>query len=566
MKRSNRRRIAEEMIEVNRAHKKAIYDTRNYKLTHGRASFDKKGSKQLPFSKTRERISYFFQKKYYSSRSFLLYLYYTILDLKESLRISNAMIAATFSTFVLLALGLVGMKSFIGYDVLFNGYKIGVVKNLSDLDAAIVNVESNLSEWYKVDTVFFEQTISTTRAFINKNQNPLDAKEAEEALYKCNLTAWADGAVITIDGQETVRLASYAEAKAVTDGMLLNTHYSDDIFEEKIIEFNLEQAVEVIAKRVELSKVMSPPEAVDYLLSLDPSSMPAEQDVAAAGTMPTKSMPIAPERASIQDQGKLINETIAENNESGNRGLMTALDFRKNEYSLGEMSSATVFAAKVSKVVTRHEPIPFQVVTRTDPTMFRGAEKVVIEGVDGVNERRYLVSYLNGKAVMETLQNETVIKEPINAVVNKGSKPLPSAKSSGTFNIPVSGRVSSFTESRSGSHAEFRAIDISCPTGTPVTASDSGVVSRSDYFGDYGYTVIINHANGFSTLYGHNSELKVSVGQKVDQGELIALSGSTGRSTGPHVHFEIRHNNNRLDLRDFFDVTQGQTLKAGLSY
>ncbi len=85
-------------------------------------------------------------------------------------------------------------------------------------------------------------------------------------------------------------------------------------------------------------------------------------------------------------------------------------------------------------------------------------------------------------------------------------------------------------------------IDIPGPTGTRVAAAASGTVIMSQYSGSYGNVVIVDHGAGISTLYAHNSKLLVSTGQQVKAGQTIASVGSTGRSTGPHVHFEVRKN------------------------
>ncbi len=83
-------------------------------------------------------------------------------------------------------------------------------------------------------------------------------------------------------------------------------------------------------------------------------------------------------------------------------------------------------------------------------------------------------------------------------------------------------------------------IDIGIPLGSPIYAADDGVVDKSGWnTGGYGYMILIDHANGIKTRYGHNSKLFVSAGEDVHKGDVIALSGSTGRSTGPHLHFEV---------------------------
>jgi len=91
-----------------------------------------------------------------------------------------------------------------------------------------------------------------------------------------------------------------------------------------------------------------------------------------------------------------------------------------------------------------------------------------------------------------------------------------------------------------GGGTQFHAgIDISVPTGTPVQAARDGTVVFAGYNGAYGKAVKLDHPNGFSTLYAHNSRILVHVGQNVKAGQVICLSGSTGRSTGPHLHFEV---------------------------
>jgi murein DD-endopeptidase MepM/ murein hydrolase activator NlpD len=110
---------------------------------------------------------------------------------------------------------------------------------------------------------------------------------------------------------------------------------------------------------------------------------------------------------------------------------------------------------------------------------------------------------------------------------------------------PVNGPVTSGFGWRWGRMHE--GIDIAVPSGTPVVASAAGTVIHAGWLGGYGNLVVVDHGNGISTAYAHNSGLSVGVGTSVGQGQVIAYSGNTGHSTGPHVHFEVRVNGGAVD-------------------
>ncbi len=130
------------------------------------------------------------------------------------------------------------------------------------------------------------------------------------------------------------------------------------------------------------------------------------------------------------------------------------------------------------------------------------------------------------------------------APTSSGSAPAPTS-SSGGLGWPVVGQVTSGFGGRWGRMHE--GIDIAVPTGTPVHAAAAGTVIYAGWMSGYGNIVVIDHGNGLSTAYGHNSSLVVGQGSSVGKGFVIALSGSTGHSTGPHVHFEVRVNGSPVD-------------------
>lgn len=138
-----------------------------------------------------------------------------------------------------------------------------------------------------------------------------------------------------------------------------------------------------------------------------------------------------------------------------------------------------------------------------------------------------------------------------------GGKPVAAAVSSvavsrasvSRFNWPASGEISSPFGMRWGRmHA---GIDIANDTGTPVTAAMSGRVTYAGWYGGYGYALILEHNNGYSTLYGHLSGFAVSSGQHVRTGQQIAFVGNTGYSTGPHLHFEVRKDGQPVNPMNF---------------
>lgn len=116
---------------------------------------------------------------------------------------------------------------------------------------------------------------------------------------------------------------------------------------------------------------------------------------------------------------------------------------------------------------------------------------------------------------------------------------------SGLLAWPVSGPVTSGFGSRWGRMHE--GIDIAVPLGTAVRAAAAGTVINAGWMGGYGNLVVVDHGNGLSTAYAHNTSFAVSVGQSVAAGEVVSYSGSTGNSTGPHVHFEVRVDGSAVD-------------------
>jgi len=143
-------------------------------------------------------------------------------------------------------------------------------------------------------------------------------------------------------------------------------------------------------------------------------------------------------------------------------------------------------------------------------------------------------------------QQSAALEARIREAQQRSSVPAVVAPSgSGVLGWPVSGPVTSGFGVRWGRMHE--GIDIAVGEGTPVRAAAAGTVIYAGWMSGYGNLVAVDHGNGLSTAYAHNSSLAVSVGQSVAAGEIVSYSGNTGNSTGPHVHFEVRVNGSAVD-------------------
>ena len=174
-------------------------------------------------------------------------------------------------------------------------------------------------------------------------------------------------------------------------------------------------------------------------------------------------------------------------------------------------------------------------------------------------ERRHVagqVAQMEDLSAAEESQLESLIRQRQAELAAQGKAAgvagtqLPSG-GPGSFSWPVSGTITSPFGWRSnpfgGSPDFHQGLDIAAPSGTTITAAASGTIIMAQWYGGYGNYILIDHGGGYSTGYGHCSAIYVGVGQSVKRGQAIGAVGSTGMSTGPHLHFEVRINGKPVD-------------------
>lgn len=219
------------------------------------------------------------------------------------------------------------------------------------------------------------------------------------------------------------------------------------------------------------------------------------------------------------------------------------LDSVNSTLHIGDVLTITVPEPELSVKRTERrfvEEVYDAAVIYVDNDSWYTTQQVVLQQPSAGYRRAVIdVTCVNDKEVATETVQEEILLEAVPKIVERGTMTPP------TYVKPISGgRISSYFGYRkapgNGGTSNHQGIDWATPMYTPVYASCGGVVQTAGWTGGYGNCVIINHPDGRQTRYAHNSYLTVSAGQTVKQGDLIAYSGSTGNSTGPHVHFEIR--------------------------
>ncbi len=204
--------------------------------------------------------------------------------------------------------------------------------------------------------------------------------------------------------------------------------------------------------------------------------------------------------------------------------------------------------------------VAYQTEYYSDDSLYNGVSRITTEGAPGVNHLTATVTYVNNIETSRRVTNAKVVSTPVTERIALGTKIPPEQYSTedagyGKFIWPMEVGKSHISEYTywDGGYAGHVGIDIVAYYGAPIYAGASGTVTHSGWNYGYGNCVIIDHGNGYQTLYGHCSELLVSVGEKVIQGQVIAKEGASGYVSGAHMHFEVRMGNVKLNPVNYLE-------------
>lgn len=189
------------------------------------------------------------------------------------------------------------------------------------------------------------------------------------------------------------------------------------------------------------------------------------------------------------------------------------------------------------------ESIPFKNEYKKVNNLFKNQQKILKKGVEGEKEVSYYITLLNGYQKSLAIVNENILKQPVNAIIQIGTRTTAFRGGKINYGVVHGKRISSLYGNRihpiTGRRRFHDGLDIAANHGNGVYAYTDGKVVQAGWNGGYGNCVLVDHGNGLKTRYGHLSKISVRVGQRVKTGERIGAVGSTGNSTGPHLHFEV---------------------------
>lgn len=219
------------------------------------------------------------------------------------------------------------------------------------------------------------------------------------------------------------------------------------------------------------------------------------------------------------------------------------IDDIKPAVEIEQMVSA--LEVKTISTVTVETAINYTTKTLYTSAQDRNYEKIQTKGEAGLETEVSVVETVNGKQIAKTVLSKEVVKKPVEKVVLKGTAvPVATATSksnakSAGFIRPMNKGDVKLVTAYWGDGRGHKGIDLAGDVGAPIFAAKAGKVTFAGWDGNYGYAVVVDHGNGYQTRYAHASALCVKKGATVSQGQQIAKVGNTGRSTGPHLHFEI---------------------------
>ncbi|MGF9699319.1 peptidoglycan DD-metalloendopeptidase family protein [Paenibacillus sp. MABNR03] len=421
------------------------------------------------------------------------------------------------------------------YKVMVKGNEIGSITDEAQLQKLFADkTEEYQNKYPEAEMVLNTDGITTETVKAYKPE-----VNSEETLDKLDdmLTAYAKGVELKIDGEVIGIVKDQATADAILE-QVQNKYISASAvrssLKTKSVSANSSSKAE--GPSTTLKSVDIKEDVATEAVKADPNKIWDVSEAVKALTV-GKDAPVT----YVVREGDTISSIAAKYEITQSEIRANNPGIKETSLQIGDELTLTVpkpavTVKSVEQVVEQIEIKP-QVEVRKSAELKAGTTKVVRPGQSGLKSMQYRVTKENGEVIKEEWLGQEVIKAAVTEVVLSGTKVV--GEGTGEFAWPVSNATmsSSFGQRWGRQH---KGVDL--VGNRDVKSADEGVVTFAGQKSGYGNVIIINHRNGYETLYGHLDSIGVKVGQVVEKGESIGVMGNTGRSTGTHLHFEIIKN------------------------
>lgn len=403
------------------------------------------------------------------------------------------------------------------FDIYLGGEKLGSIRTEEEAKDLFNEVREDLCQEYNLEIVFEDDiSFEETHAKDDDLVNPEALKDG----IKSNVGVLVAGYAVTVDGEEIGVFKSEEEAKSLIDEV--KKPYLSKLTEgNEAREVNLIEDVQIVEKETSLNSLSNKEKVLDYIVN-------------GGEEVRTHIVEVGESFWTIAKMYDISVEELELANEDRDPTMLKPGD----EVQL--VLAKSLITVETIEEVEYTEEIKYETTVELNDSMYKNEQKIKVEGIKGESK---VVAYEvrhNGIVVDKEIIDQEVIKDATDEVVVKGTKERPKTVATGSFSTPTRGRITSRYGMRWG--RMHRGLDFAASHGTAIKAADGGTVSYAGYRGAYGYMVEINHGNGYTTRYAHCSKMLVKAGTKVAKGQHIANVGNSGRSTGPHLHFEVLKN------------------------
>lgn len=423
--------------------------------------------------------------------------------------------------FLVVLIGMVALfASTTDYEYSYNGRALGIVKEQKDVLSILSLVSEELSHEYGSNISIDPETDITFKPVVSIGKE-IDDPDTVLKRFTYMGDIQAQAYAITVDGE----LISIVESKKIAEDVLdsiKKLYVKKESSTRKYEDISFKEDVQIVEYSTTLAKISSKNAAVKKIKS--GKQQESTYTVVSGDTL----YGICDKLGVTFKELKAMNPKVTED---------TVLHIGDKFVTQEEVPLITVVTTEIS---TFAEKVKYETEYKKSSSYYEGEQVVQRAGENGKAKITARLTKENGKTIeREDLKTE-IIQEPVNKIVLKGTKKVPPKKGTGVLQRPVNVGVYAGYGMRWG--RMHYGLDYAASTGTPIHAADGGTVVSAGWSGAYGYRITIDHGGNLKTLYAHCSAIYVSAGESVYKGQTIAAVGSTGRSTGPHCHFEVFKN------------------------